>query len=474
MHRTLFFILANIGFVSALSAQILVFVDESKKLDQEFINEYYPEINEVAAGLDIGIQKFDIREGAPEEVTLTPQIAFQNEYGRSFYVGRYSEISRFKVFLRTVARNPQRRKPNIKKDILSYNSGRSTAATPVKITSLQGKYTGNKGEFYQKALASFNSGFERFSISKTLNFKRTDRLFYLDIHPFVSEDGLLYLSYEIYSQFNCVVPVYSRLINPMVGKVAAFEEVFKQLGHILEAKVFEISSTAQNGDAFNPIKNDIRSKSWGDLGLEASSTQGIENATIIDAGDLSNSWSVLGAVDKITPIIQFNFLAPLDNYAGEVKDLEGKMNWNGDKLSGVFEVATSNVTMGEETYDNNVHKKYIRVKRFPKAQFTFDDFTLEKRSLIYDEPETLLIPGVFLFMGKEREIVAVSNIIPYMTEDGKTNLIVRAEFDLDIYEHSKVRGPDGPQEARKNMHFQLNFIMNRQNETSNQNNSNSK
>ncbi|MEM1407776.1 MAG: YceI family protein [Bacteroidota bacterium] len=445
-------------------AQIVVFVDASKELDRNFMEEYYDSMVETAQGLEIDIVKFDVKNGAPEEITITPQIIFQNKFGRSFYIGRYAELSRFKVFLRTVARNPQTDKSNLKTEIMTYINGRSTTALPVKITELTGSFSGNKKEFHGKALAALYSGFEKFALKAQLDFKRTNRLFYLDVHPFVSEEGKLYLSYEIYSQFNCVVPVYSRLSSPFVAEFTDYENAFRQLAKILEGEVFRISQTSTIGDGFTPVAKTTAVTTWESLGLALKKGEGSIQAGRIAIENIGDNWRVMGEIDKLTPIVQFNFYAPLDNYAGEVKQLAGTLNWNDNLLSGRFVVDTRDVTMGEETYDKNVHKKHIKVKRFPGASFVFEDFKWHRNDILTPDAGARLISGTFSFMGKEQEIEATTQIVPVVEKNNEVRLLITSEFDLNVYEHSKVDGPDGPKDARENMQFKLNFVM----ETSNQ------
>ncbi|MEM8569000.1 MAG: YceI family protein [Bacteroidota bacterium] len=440
-------------------AQIVVFVDASKELDQKFMEEYYDSMVEIARGLEIDIVKFDVKNGAPEEITVTPQIAFQNKFGRSFYVGRYAELSRFKVFLRTVARNPQTDKSNLKTEIMTYINGRSTTALPVKITELKGSYSGNKKEFQSKSLAAFYSGFKKFSLEAELDFKRTNRLFYLDVHPFVSEEGKLYLSYEIYSQFNCVVPVYSKLAEPFVAELTDYENAFEQLAEILENEVFRISETSTIGDGFTTVTETVKVATWESLGLALKGGESNVQSNSIDIENIGDNWLVMGEIDKLTPIVQFNFYAPLDNYAGEVKRLKGSLNWKENSLSGRFVVDTQDVTMGEETYDKNVHKKYIKVKRFPEASFAFEDFNWDRKDILIADAGARLISGTFSFMGREQEIEAATQIVPVMEKDNTVRLIITSEFNLNVFEHSKVNGPDGPKNARENMHFKLNFVM---------------
>ncbi|MEM7108379.1 MAG: YceI family protein [Bacteroidota bacterium] len=453
-------------WASTISArgQIVVFVDEAKKLDQKFMADYYEALVEIAETLEIEIVKFDVKDGAPKEITITPQIVFQNQFGRSFYVGRYAELSRFNVFLRTVARNPQTDKSNLKAEILSYRNGRSTTALPVKITEITGGFSGDPKEFQRKAMAAFYSGFEQFELEEQLDFGRTNRLFYLDVHPFVSEKGKLYLSYEIYSQFNCVVPVFSQLSQPFVAEFTDYENAFRQLAKIFEDEVFRISRTSTVGDGFTPVSETAAVTTWESLGLALKEGEGYMQTNRMEVTDIGDRWRVMGAIDKITPVVQFNFYAPLDNYAGEVSQLTGTLRWENELLSGRFFVDTEDVTMGEETYDKNVHKKYIKVKRFPEASFVFENFKWGRKDMLAPDAGPQLISGTFSFMGKTREIEAATQIVPVTEKDNTIRLLVTSEFDLNIYEHSKVNGPDGPKAARENMHFKLNFVMDTDNQ----------
>lgn len=436
---------------------LIVFVDESEPIDQYFIKNYLEEIKNLSDQYNLDFMLKDVREGAPQEITITPQIVFQNEIGKSYYVGRFSETSRLASFIRTIRNNPQKVTENKKRNILTKRSGKSLTVLPVKFTKLKGavKITPELQNYLDLKSKKFFEGFSEFALEDQVIFEKTNRAFYLDVHPYIDIKDSLYLSYEIYSQFNCVEPVISKLTDPLKGDWKNQEGIWEKLGSVMEMEVSKLISNNFKGDGFSIIPENIKSTKW----PVVFSNKVSQPKKVIS--EISNKWRFDGALDVNTPIIQFNFLAPLDSYAGEVKKMDGNMEWkNGEMLSGTFKVSTKDVTMGESSYDKNVHKKYLKVFKFPLAVFEFTDAIVPIDQINNSSTQAFIINGEFTMMKKAYPVAVKASFEPFIGENGETKLLANVNFDVNIFKKFSINGPDGPEEAKRNMHFSMQFLMN--------------
>ncbi|MEL6558439.1 MAG: YceI family protein [Bacteroidota bacterium] len=452
---------ATLAFVilsTALFADnLVVFVNESQPIDKHFINTYLDEIKQLADQYQLDFILKNISDGAPDEITITPQIVFQKGEEKSFYVGRYSETSRLANFIRTVRNRTPKVKTQKKQNILTLRAEKAITVLPLKITALSG--SGNvtqelKDQLNQTVVAFYN-GFESFELEKEVTFTKTNRAFYLDIHPYISSDDSLFLSYEIYSQFNCVEPVISKLKQPISGLWTDQKALWKTLGTEMESVVMQLITSDLNGDGFSEVPANTNYSAWPESVVDNN------RRILIPVSLTSRNWQVAGAFDAKTPLIQFNFFAPLDNYAGEVKKLKGNITWESDRiLSGSFTVNTKDVTMGEATYDKNVHKKYLRVFRFPLASFSFKNAEVPLSAIIENPMQAYEIEGEFTMMKKSYPVRVKASFEPFTDENENTKLLVNVNFDVNIFEKFNINGPDGPADAKSNMHFAMTFLMN--------------
>ena len=196
------------------------------------------------------------------------------------------------------------------------------------------------------------------------------------------------------------------------------------------------------GDGFSPVPTNTLNTNWPKV---MASTDNKFTKTVTE---LANQWQVDGALDMNTPIIQFNFFAPLDNYAGEVKKMDGEISWEGDQLlSGKFKVSTKDVTMGEATYDKNVHKKYLKVFRFPLASFKFQNAIVPISEIKNGPVKAFDIEGSFTMMKKSYPVIVKASLEPFTSETGETKLLLNVNFDVNIFEKFNINGPDGPEDA---------------------------
>ncbi|MEM8901974.1 MAG: hypothetical protein AAGC85_27955 [Bacteroidota bacterium] len=435
----------------AQEQQLIVFYQEA---DQHFLENTLPKVQAYAEEKGIQLEKRGIGEGLPAGITATPAIIYQNAKGRSTYASRYMEFSTIENFIRTSRVVPQK-KANIQLEkVFVWKNGRTQIVAPLKLTDVRGKLpTGfNEPEWKNNLISELEENFQQFSITKTVNLSRTDRQFYLDIHPYFQKDGKLWLSMEIYSQYSCKDPIYSNFGRPLAS--------LKEVASTFEQEVLKAMTASQIGDAFSPVSDEVAVKSWEELGLALPKADQKSLASFQEAPELPASWIFGQALEEDIPIVQFRFRAPLDRYVGEIRKIDGSLNWdaNTKSLQGQFIADMQSLTMGMESFDYNVLNKYVKAYRFPNSSFEFSS-EVPVEEIAFGETLPLRVKGTFELMRRKEEVEVVAQLTPVLEEAGNPLLLVSASFELNVVDDFRIKGPDGPDPARKMMEFDLNFLM---------------
>ncbi|MEM7515171.1 MAG: hypothetical protein AAF388_29860, partial [Bacteroidota bacterium] len=276
--------------------------------------------------------------------------------------------------------------------------------------------------------------------------------FYLDIHPYFQKDGKLWLSMEIYSQYSCKDPIYSNFGQPLAS--------LKEVTSTFEQEVLKAMTASQIGDAFSPVSDEVKMKSWEELGLALPEVDQKTLASFQEAPALPTSWVFGQSLEEDIPIVQFRFRAPLDRYIGEIRKIDGTLNWDAStkSLQGQFIADMQSLTMGMESFDYNVLNKYVKAYRFPNSSFEFSS-QVAVEEIAFGEILPLRVKGTFELMRKKEEVEVIAQLTPVLDEAGNPLLMVSASFELNVVDDFRIKGPDGPDPARKMMEFDLNFLM---------------
>ncbi len=443
--------------------QLILFVNSESPI----IDIYGLEaLQKLAKDIDIDFRVKDVIDGAPKEVTYTPSLVFQNSEGRSFYYGRYKKISRIKNFIRASRLAHQGETDNVKKDILVWKNGRTAVTAPIKLTDLTGEVPRgfNQADFVREAKTSVAEGMSDFERMSKFEQTRTTRSFYFNLYPYL-DGGRLTVSAEIYSQYNCVKPVFQQFDESLVsGSWRNRDEVFAQAGELIEAEIKRQTKNLENGDALAFISDDIPVKSWEALGLELPEKPQIKFNTENEGVKITQNWIVEPPQNKNEPILIFSFLPPLDSYAGEAKNLSGTLDLGeGNTLAdakGGFEVQISDITMGLDDLDYEVQNKMLKMGMFPNSTFTFEEIEAKDDApLQFGKVSEFTAKGIFTMLGIETPLDVPAQIEPLINTDGETRLQVSATFQLPLYSIFKVAGPDGPSPAKDNLQFYMKFLL---------------
>lgn len=442
------------------AATLIIFLQTQK--DQHFIQSTLPKLVDFATERGIEVIQRDASQGLPQVITSTPAVIFQNHRGRNIYAARYTSFSTLQNFIRTSRRISFEEKDNCKTDLATFQSGRSQVGASLKLTALTGEVTSDYDAkiFEEKAKQAILQGLTSFQKRATTCLRKTDRLFYIDFHPYRDSQGKLYLSGAIFSQFNCIIPIWSNFDRPQETSYEDFESAFSLLANQMEEIILRQLLEAKNGDAISFVETSVPIKEWATLDLDLPPAPiGSVPITAVDF-DWSEQWKFHGPIDDFTPVVQFRFPEPLERYAGEVTALKGQLTTTPDHqlLSGDFEVATKSLTMGIADFDTKVHKDYIKVKKYPRSSFTFGPLTGQP-SIKSNENNPMIVPGQFELMGKTIPIKVSTQIKPILGDQDQSLLQVEATFELNITDDFKIKGPDGPSPANKTLVFNLNFLL---------------
>ena len=455
----LLFIVLTTKMTAETDEQIIVFTQATDKV---FIEKTYPQLRAYCLERSITILERSITEGLPTDITTTPAVIFQNPKGRSIYSARYVSFSTVVNFIRNCRFFPAEiSAPDCKSDVLFFKNGRSTIIAPLKTTDLSGILDKNfdQNTFKNAANAAILRGCltgKKFQMAtQSICKTKTDRAFYMDFHPYRNADGTYFLTVELYSQYSCIDPIFTNKGDAFTGKdiMPLFEKAVK----MLENEVFNALNNSEIGDAVSFISEKIVVKNWDALNLSLPK-ETAKKAVVKSNVEMPKNWNYAGALDKETPVIQFRFAPPLNRYVGEVKTMRGSLKMSDLKTikEAYFEATMNSLTMGDEDFDHKVLEKYIKVQNYPNAKFSFKNVTLPK-NLKVGEVIELPIKGNFTFMKKESALTVNAKFTPVLDDNGKPQMEISVQFGLNITDGYGIQGPDGPEDARKNLAFFMNF-----------------
>lgn len=440
--------------------------DLSSAISDDFTERIAPEVKAVAEELEIPIRWLDAGKGTPKSVTITPLMVFQSARGRSFFQGRYADSGKLKHFIRTSRAIPAPPGTFEKDRVAVLKLGRAKIYAPLKITELAGTRPAGyqTTEFQNRARNAVWKGFQRFQVEDSVTFGPADRAFYLDVYPYRSEDGQLYISLAVFSQFNCVEPIYRSEQAVVSGAYDDLDRLFGVAARFLEKEVEAQWTGSEIGDGFDVIGADVPVVSWDSLGLALPKRQGSVDAESHSGSvaDLPVRWRVADPESDLPRLI-FRFPAPLERYSGEVSDISGFLALaEAGTLRGAagrLRASTSSVTMGEDSLDNAIHKKMIKVADYPESRFELRRFLESTEDLAFGKASRFEAEGVFTLMGLDVPVIVRGDVEPIFSTAGDPLLNARATFEIRLWKPFEIAGPDGPEPARDTLKFFLDFLM---------------
>ena len=463
----LWFLVGMIGLMTTnnLSVEdsevLILFTNEDALITQAEIDD----LADLAKILNLQFKVHEAGDGLPVEVTTLPSIYFQNRKGRSKYYGRYTNLDRIQNFVRTCKLVHKKDGVSPTKDLLVWKNGKADIDAPLKISPLAGTTPKNfDADNFKKEIAqSMGKGMKNFQLEASHEVTAYSRSFYINVYPYVNEYAELTLTGELYSQYNCIQPIFTQF-SPAIaqGTWDNRSEVLEAFGKAMETEIKSQIESSKNGDAFISVPVDIKPVSWEELGLTiADKNTQIATANTKFEGTLPKKWTVEERTNKDEPIIIFSFLSPVDSYAGEVKALSGdlelseRMTMKGAK--GKFKVKVSDVTMGAEDFDDEVQNKMLKMGLFPDAHFEFLEIEGGEEPLTVGKTVKSKVKGEFTMVGISIPISVESEIEAIVENNQTIKLVVTCDFELPLYDKFKIEGPDGPSPAKDVLQFFMKF-----------------
>ena len=399
--------------------QLIVFVQSGvSPLAEQFAGEQLPGIRKLAAEMNVPLRIVDAKNGVPEEITITPLIVYQNFRGRAIFQGRYTDLSRIKTFIRTSRAVVQGTETLNRTKIPILRIGRAVIAAPLKVAPVTGRRPDryNEEKFIASAERQILKGFTDFRRAKSINLGRTDRRFYMDFYPWLSDDGTLFLTTSLYSQFHCKKPVFSTKGKPLTGPWAKRDRLFRQAAEMLERAVKEQLAGSSAGDGFDAVASSVPVVTWESLGLALPPPPAGHQARAGEVPTLPRLWILDSKGDRDVPLIQFRFPSPLDMYAGEVTRVSGKLEFaKGLSLTtarGSFEADPTSVTMGEPDLDDALRGSvFLNVEDFPVSRFVIESISADDEPIAFGTTTPATMVGTFELKG-----VRIPQSVPTMFE----------------------------------------------------------
>lgn len=460
---------------TAAGERLVVFIDgDGSALQQAFADEQIPALKKLSEDLEVDFEIFDVAERnvAPEGVGITPLIAFQNWRGTSIYQGRYTTLDRVKNFVRTSRFVPQGNAAFVREDVPVWERGGSKVAIATKITDFVGPGVDNGKYALDSGLAT--SGLEakeaataggRFVMQDRVELGRSDRTWYVDLYPYVSEDGTVFVSSALFSQFHCHEPVMAWIDEPTSGSAS---DALVAAMIRAEAEIARQIAESDLGDGFDVVS--VPHVSWDNAGLALPAQPEGGNAEMADA-ELPGSWVVDTAVQNDFPAVQFTWPPPVDAYSGEAQAIRGNLQLGGDAengwtftdLSGSFTALAASVTMGESDLDAYIHSGVLEAGEHPEPAFVIERVELE--SAFQKQPVRLgqLVPvtlhGTFTMKGQSILLTVPMSVESFVGEDGRPRLSLIGQWDLPLTTPWDIEGPPGPKQASSVMKFACRIVL---------------
>ncbi len=450
--------------------KLIVFIQKGK--ESEFTIKHIYKLDSFAKAIGVPCKIVDVETaGAPPEVKYTPFIVYQNYLGRKVYKGRYNTLNRLKNFISTVQFMPSDAGEYTVSNALVYEEGRSKFFVQSKITPLAGTIPEgfDPALFMKDVWAGIRRGMPDFIFYNHRNFLLTDEIFYLNFYPYAGTDGRLYVSYELYSHYDCVTPIYEQKDVPIKGSINSTRRVFTQAAQSMRIEMMRLWKNSQQGDAISSISTDVKKTTWEDLGffIPPPPSEAEKRTINVNAFRFNKRWEFTSSSSIDKPALQFYFPPPIHQYSGTVKDVTGHITFeNADSffvagMEGNFEVRTPSLSMGLEDLDEQVHKKMLLVNDYPVANFRILKVRAKKGALIeIGRPTYTQVEAELTLMKKKVTVKAPAQFEPFVDDQGNVFIHVQASFKIEnLMENYEIEGPPGPTAASNNIVVKIDMLL---------------
>ena len=216
--------------------ELVVFIQDGRSISQNFKRSSLNDIKKIAKSNDLKMKIVDASKGAPIEVSYTPAIFYKKGEKNILFKGRYNDLENIESFVESNGSEQPKVYEQPATSPLTWQVGRATMKTTVKIHPLSGKPPRakkfNEQEFQAEAMASLIKGMASFHPSGNQNFDARD--YHMEFFPEVHRrEGVLLVQMKLYSSFDHKTPVVVTEV-PSGAEWKKWEEAFEKAGNRLE------------------------------------------------------------------------------------------------------------------------------------------------------------------------------------------------------------------------------------------------
>jgi polyisoprenoid-binding protein YceI len=445
---------------------LIVFTNKKlSPVNSVFQEKYLPGIVKSAQDLGVNVRVDDMSKGVPTDVSIAPLIVFQNPLGRSIYQGRTNTLDRIRNFIRTSRRIPQGKADNVLFQTPAMISGRSVVYSPIKISSLGGTRPGGYDEkkYQEECISEILAGLKSYVLKDKILLDRSSRGFYMDFYPWRGEDGTLFVSLALYSQFHCKKPVFELKGENLKGPWDQRERLFRLAGARMEEEVRKRMADPYGGDGFDSVPSGTPIAEWESLGYALPPISKERKNSKAVAIKPPSVWHVPPAASDGEPMIQFHFPAPLDNYAGEFKSSKGEIrfprNLEFSGMNGHMDAISDSATMGEADLDATIKGPlFLDRSSFPFSRFTLSSAECQDKALAFGQMSIVRIAGNFSLKGKTVPLSLAVEIEPILDDSGNPMLVVQGSFPIDLRLYG-IEGATGPSPQKYTVDVELHLTL---------------
>ena len=432
----------TLSTVNGWSQDLVVF--SSKDLSNPVINDFnktiLPQLSEVAKNTESNFKVIYLENGIPDEVKSLPAIFYVNYKTKSIYKSAYGSTQRIKMFILQSKVFESNFESFTKKDLFTSSINNFEQGINLKVTPLKGQKTIPNDTISQQILTGLKMGLSQFEFKKTHQFKNSNKQFFLNIYPYLSQDNVYYLSYEVFSQNNCHQPILKISDQPISNKnlIQGSMELAQKIDSLWN-DIFE-DTAHQDGLVIIPQSKKI--KSWEELGYNFSQNK-------LDYRE-SNTQLPQGSFQlEKERLIIFTFAPPADAYSGIISDFGGKFKYSDHNFRGEFIASLNSLDSGDEDLNSSIIEEQFNIANHPTCKITFDTVI---NILNYNEP--ISIPAQLSFLGKEKIIQLQTT---FTSGDNNINFWVNTDFILNISSFESLEKPHFEAPINEEVHVHITF-----------------
>lgn len=424
--------ITSLGFTQ--TEQLIVFTDSksTKPVVSDFNKTYLERVKALGKDLKIEVKVLQASNGLPEEVTSLPSIYYVNNGRKFFYKGRYGATDKIKTFIatqRTFGFDPVTLK---KEGVFAMESGGFQTGLNIKVTKVNKEDAASTAPSDVKAsvIKQLKKSLKKFEYQSTYEFVEQSKLYYLNIYPYLSKSGVYYISFEVFSQHSCKVPMFQKYDTPFTS--SSLNKAIAQLATYFEKMTPQLFNDTQKTDGISPITGAVQRKSWKALGFEF--TEGTEARQEFGFKSLKSGTYNYVENKKAAPI-SFTFLPPVSQYSGTIGNMTGRMSYFNKEISGKFIGKFASFDMGDPYLNESVLTEQLVVENFPLTSVAF-------KSSFDEIPfyEAVPITGKMELMGIKKDVIIETTFRPL----SENEVMVFANFSFNINPFSTLEKPDGP------------------------------